>query len=221
MRRNLVVAGALLLAFSFAASLPAEDSPDDAPAPPAGPASAEAAPIAPPSVIEIPQAEERPAARSAAQPDNGKAPRVHVRAPYADVTVGSGDLPRIQVWTPWAKVDVRPQGDARVEVDTPIGPFRIGPRAGDKPAPRGSLGALLRDDDGVRIASVQKAGPAQAANLGVGDSILSLNGVAYRRAEEATAALGTMRPGDQVRVLILRDGKRYLATPTLSAEPPR
>ncbi len=170
---------------------------------------------------------------------------LNIRAPYADVDVGDrGDgNPRVHVRAPYA--DVRVDGRNGINVDTPIGPIRIGGRGGmnlrelgdrfgvrveqdgaaidpadalpRRPAStqRAVLGVQLKDDDGIRIASVREGSPADKANLVAGDRVVSMNGYVFSASNELTSEVGRMRPGDRVQLTIERDGRLYRATAML------
>ncbi len=86
---------------------------------------------------------------------------------------------------------------------------------------RGYLGVYIRAVDavtakgvgletprGVLIYSVQKGRAAERAGLKTGDVILSVNGVEVNQPNELQVAIGTRRPGDKVRIIYWRDGKR-------------
>jgi S1-C subfamily serine protease len=84
--------------------------------------------------------------------------------------------------------------------------------------PRPVLGIDVKDDEGIRVTAVREGGPADTANLAVGDRIVSLNGNQYANSNSFIAAIGRMQPGDAVKVRIDRDGQHYQATARLAAQ---
>jgi S1-C subfamily serine protease len=88
-----------------------------------------------------------------------------------------------------------------------------------------SVGAALeRNDDparpGVRFATVSENGPSATAGLMAGDIVTSFNGrpVAYR--SDITDALIALKPGTEVKVKYMRDGKEVEATIVTGEAPP-
>jgi len=86
---------------------------------------------------------------------------------------------------------------------------------------RGYLGVSIRNVDaslarsedldvteGVYVAEVVGDGAADESGIERGDVILSVNGRAVKSAPELQAAIGMRRPGDEVMLLIDRDGRR-------------
>jgi S1-C subfamily serine protease len=63
--------------------------------------------------------------------------------------------------------------------------------------------------DGVRITGVRPGSPAEKAGVRGGDVIVRFAGVEVRTLEELTFALRGRRPGDQVQVVVRRDGREY------------
>lgn len=60
---------------------------------------------------------------------------------------------------------------------------------------------------GVRLSGVSPGSPAEKAGLKAGDIIVKFAGVTIRNLEDLVFALRSERPGDQVEVLYLREGK--------------
>jgi S1-C subfamily serine protease len=58
----------------------------------------------------------------------------------------------------------------------------------------------------VRITGVRSGSPAEKAGLKGGDVIVRFAGVQVRTLEDLTFALRGRRPGDQVQVVVRRDG---------------
>lgn len=195
--------------------------------------------IVPPPEIVVPDADsaaadDEPSERGERRLGEGLPGRINVRAPYTDVRVEGGDRPGVSVWTPWA--DVRVDSRSGVRVNTPVGPVHIGAdsdvgrrffnslpqrESGSAPAARSDrkavLGVFLRDDDGIRVSSVQNGSPAAEANLAVGDRIVSMNGYVYPNADALKRDLAGMRAGDLVRLTVARNGDLYRADVRLKA----
>jgi len=77
----------------------------------------------------------------------------------------------------------------------PIDPTFVGP-----------LG--LENREGAYVNSVTPGGPADRAGLQAGDIVLSLNGQKVVDSTELTRRVGQARPGDNLRLEIIRDGRR-------------
>lgn len=75
----------------------------------------------------------------------------------------------------------------------------------------------LGADEGVSVDDVQ--GPAAGAGIEPGDVIVSLDGKETRTVEDLLSALNRRRPGDEVTVGIVRDGKRRQIEVTLAERP--
>jgi chemotaxis protein histidine kinase CheA len=79
---------------------------------------------------------------------------------------------------------------------------------------RGVLGLNIEDTDlGVVVRGVTPNGPAATAGIAVGDTIVSINDVELARTQGGRAPsaalfaqVGTVVPGDEVRLRVLRDG---------------
>lgn len=77
------------------------------------------------------------------------------------------------------------------------------------PISREFVGPLgLEGRDGAFVNSVNPGGPAERAGLQAGDIVLSLNGQKVTDSNELTRRVGQARPGDNLRLEILRDGRR-------------
>ncbi len=72
-------------------------------------------------------------------------------------------------------------------------------------------------EGGVEIQSVSDGSAAAAAGLQPGDVIVEIGGAPVRSMEELLSALRSHAPGDQVAVVVLRDGERVELTATLAA----
>lgn len=73
------------------------------------------------------------------------------------------------------------------------------------------------DDDqpGLYVQSVAPGGPAQQAGLAAGDIITRVDGRPVASVDDLTAIQLTSRPGDDVDVVFIRDGRRQTTTVTL------
>ncbi len=92
--------------------------------------------------------------------------------------------------------------------------------AGDKSEKRGYLGVMLQDIDsslaeamdlddsnGVLVSEVIEDSPAEKAGLQDGDVIIKFQGEDLDDYKALTKAVGSFSPGDEVEVVVLRDGK--------------
>jgi S1-C subfamily serine protease len=74
-------------------------------------------------------------------------------------------------------------------------------------------------DGGAAVGAVTENGPADRAGLREGDRIVEIAGQPVRETEDVSAAVNSRRPGDQVRVVVERDGERRTLTVTLGKQP--
>jgi serine protease Do len=74
----------------------------------------------------------------------------------------------------------------------------------------------LDTTEGLLVIGVDSGSPAARAGLRPYDVLLAIDGQRVRDAASATALLRTFRPGETVRMTILRDGQRLEATMTLT-----
>ncbi len=70
-------------------------------------------------------------------------------------------------------------------------------------------------EDGMRVADVRQNGPADKAGVKGGDLLLSIGGIETNNAYDVAYALGEFNPGQEVVVVVLRDGARLELTATL------
>ena len=77
----------------------------------------------------------------------------------------------------------------------------------------------LTPSSGALVASVQAGSPAAKAGLQVNDVIVSVNGTTIATAEDLTAALHPLSPGDHVSVGIYRGSAQKTVDVTLGARP--
>ena len=65
-----------------------------------------------------------------------------------------------------------------------------------------------RDFKGAYIAMVTPGGPAAEAGVREGDLLVGVNGAAVANGTEATRAVGAVRPGGDIRLEVIREGRR-------------
>ena len=70
----------------------------------------------------------------------------------------------------------------------------------------GTLPDFAEVESGVRLAGIQEGSPAQVAGLKEGDVIVQLAGTKVENLEDLAVALRSRKPGDQVDIVVLRDG---------------
>ena len=70
-----------------------------------------------------------------------------------------------------------------------------------------TLAALVTKDVGVNESAVIKDGPADKAGIKEGDLLLSVDGTFFTQGKAIAELLSTHRPGDQVKMVYLRDKK--------------
>jgi peptidase M28-like protein/PDZ domain-containing protein/PA domain-containing protein len=110
-------------------------------------------------------------------------------------------------------VAAEPKAPAYVKVDTPPAGragrgygafFGIVPSFGDGGAP------------GLRITGVRPDSPAERAGVRAGDVIVKFAGVDVKTLEDLTFVLRGRRPGDEVQIVVLRDGREQTVRAVLS-----
>jgi Do/DeqQ family serine protease len=69
--------------------------------------------------------------------------------------------------------------------------------------------------NGVKISSVEDDGGAKEAGLKAGDIIVKANGVDVKEFSDLSGQLKAKRPGDNIRITVLRDGSEYNKTVAL------
>jgi S1-C subfamily serine protease len=106
--------------------------------------------------------------------------------------------------------------------DAPLTPVRV-----TRPAPVATAGRArdvylgsipdmsAPETPGVRLTGVRPESPADRAGLRAGDVIVEFNGKTVRDLYEYTEALQARKPGDTVRIVVLREGERMTLTATL------
>ena len=75
----------------------------------------------------------------------------------------------------------------------------------------------LERTEGALIAEVAPGSAAEKAGLRSGDVVLKFNGKVIGESGELAALVGQAAPGDQVRLEVLREGKRHVLSATLGA----
>jgi photosystem II stability/assembly factor-like uncharacterized protein len=75
--------------------------------------------------------------------------------------------------------------------------------------------AVENTPQGVRIADVQKDSPAAKAKLAKGDLLLSLEGKDFAKTEHFLVLMQTLKPGDKIKLVYQRGGKKDSAEVTL------
>ena len=77
----------------------------------------------------------------------------------------------------------------------------------------------LAVDQGAYVRDVTAGSPADGAGIEVGDVVVELGGVSIARAEDVVAAVRRNAPGDEVDVVVNRDGRAIEVTVTLTSRP--
>ncbi len=84
------------------------------------------------------------------------------------------------------------------------------------------LGIMMgRDDDavGVKVLSVMDGSPAEEAGLETGDLIVAIGGNDVADTGDVADLVGDAKPGDKVKVTVMRGGDRLNLTATLAERP--
>ena len=80
---------------------------------------------------------------------------------------------------------------------------------------------LPRDFKGAYIESVTPGGPAEQGGVKMGDIVTAVNGRAVANGTEVTRMVGAARPGESIRLDILRDGRRQTLNVRSGTRPSR
>ena len=73
------------------------------------------------------------------------------------------------------------------------------------------------DVAGMKLSGVREGSPADKGGLRGGDVIIEFGGKAVKDIYEYTDALNSFKPGDVVKVLVIRDGQQHTLTVTLGS----
>lgn len=104
------------------------------------------------------------------------------------------------------------------DVPTSVGVVSVLPRG--VTAPRGLLGVGLEQGEGAaKVREVMPNSAAAKAGIKVGDHILSCNGKVAKTHEDLIAIVGRYAPGDELSLVVRRDGKEMTVKATLAARP--
>ena len=77
----------------------------------------------------------------------------------------------------------------------------------------------IKGEEGIIIAGVLRGGPADKAGLQPGDIITQLNGKEIENARDALNAIAQTKPGNELKILALRNGKSLEMTATVAERP--
>jgi serine protease DegS/serine protease DegQ len=94
----------------------------------------------------------------------------------------------------------------------------LGAQFADLPLSMQADGSSVRR--GIRILDVDPGGPAWNASLRTGDILLAVNGQDTDDARSLYLSISRMVPGEQVNLLVLRDGNAFESYATLIQQPP-
>ncbi|MDP2954838.1 MAG: M28 family peptidase [Longimicrobiales bacterium] len=83
----------------------------------------------------------------------------------------------------------------------------------------GSIPDMTPRDFGLRITGVREGSPAERAGLQAGDVVIEFDGKPVTDIYAYTYALRDKKPGDAVKVVVERDGKRYTLNAVLGERP--
>jgi serine protease Do len=97
-----------------------------------------------------------------------------------------------------------------------VGVVSVGPRK--VVAPPGALGIVLDDvDESARIKEVREESPAEKSGLKEGDVIRKINGKEVNSRQQAIDTIRSHQPGDQVNLVIERQGAELAIQATLGS----
>lgn len=77
----------------------------------------------------------------------------------------------------------------------------------------------LEYDRGILVAEVYEDAPAERAGLRANDVILSINGDPVFQERQALLIAASTKPGDEIEVVVWRDGERFRTTVTATERP--
>ncbi len=81
----------------------------------------------------------------------------------------------------------------------------------------GSIPDMTPRDDGLRLTGVREGSPAEEGGLRAGDVVVSFDGKEVTDIYSYTYAMGDRKPGDEVEIIVLRDGERVTLSVTLGS----
>jgi S1-C subfamily serine protease len=94
------------------------------------------------------------------------------------------------------------------------------PAASSASAAAAYLGVQLQDaSPGAGVATVAENSPASRAGLASGDVIIAIDGTTVNSASDLVSAIRGHKPGDQMRLVVDRDGVHQTVTATLANTP--
>src|SRR5262249_44751956 len=98
--------------------------------------------------------------------------------------------------------------------------FRLSDRPRTPPGNTPYLGIGIEDDkDGIKINRVAPGMAAEKAGLKVGDVLTKVNATGVKNMVELGAAIGNLKAGDRVGLVVKRNGKDEKLSPTLGRAP--
>jgi putative serine protease PepD len=96
-------------------------------------------------------------------------------------------------------------------------------RTGQAAAPTAFLGVATTDtqdgSSGAQVQQIVSGGPAEQAGIAVGDLIVSLDGAAVSDASALVGAIQGHKPGDTVKLGVVRNGQQQTVTVKLGTKP--
>jgi len=78
----------------------------------------------------------------------------------------------------------------------------------------------LKDASGAVVSQVVEGSAAEKAGIRTHDVIIELNGQPVQSASQLRARVGVLKPGTQIEIVVLRDGKRETFSVTLGKRSP-
>jgi serine protease Do len=85
---------------------------------------------------------------------------------------------------------------------------------------RGWLGVSVEDrEGGVRIAGLERGGPAARAGLRSGDTVVAINGEHINSSRGLVRAIAAVAPGNSARVTVRREGREMDFPVTVGRRP--
>ena len=79
---------------------------------------------------------------------------------------------------------------------------------------------LPADFTGAWVGEVTSGGPAEAGGVQIGDIVTQMNGTPVRDRTDLTRRIGQVRPGETIRLEVLRDGRRQALSIRVRVRPP-